>query len=418
MSKTTRFLPILLPALFAVGIWSASAAPAVSSPTGEERTVIFRFVAGDDMFYIPLEGNGSGLDSLVQTVQQHMEHLRAGRMYISVSSYDATGNASVPANRIGYLRNSRVKSELIVRTGVTEAMFVTDRVIREPYAESGLRDVVVVTLPASENKVLELAGAEAAARVAAFNKELSAEAALQAQRAESERIAAEQATRERIAAERAAREKADAERLAAERRERERAEAERLATERAEAERQVAEAAAEAKPYCFAFRTNVLYDAMLLPTLGVEWRVNRHLGIKVDGSRAWWGDEHGKRQNLWLVNPEVRWYLLRDKRFYVGVSGNFGEANIYKYPFGSIISSDTGYQGSFWGAGATVGYQLYLSRHFSIDFNVGLGYTRFEFDSFGITDGVRVYKDRDCTKNFWGPTQAGISLIWTIGGRK
>ena len=36
----------------------------------------------------------------------------------------------------------------------------------------------------------------------------------------------------------------------------------------------------------------------------------------------------------------------------------------------------------------------------------------------GITDGVRVYKERDRTKNFWGPTQAGISLVWTIGGNK
>lgn len=31
-------------------------------------------------------------------------------------------------------------------------------------------------------------------------------------------------------------------------------------------------------------RTNLLYDAFLLPTLGVEWRVNRYVGIKVDGS--------------------------------------------------------------------------------------------------------------------------------------
>lgn len=77
-----------------------------------------------------------------------------------------------------------------------------------------------------------------------------------------------------------------------------------------------------------------------------------------------------------------------------------------------------GYQGDLWGAGVTVGYQLRLSRRFSVDFNLGLGYTRCDYDSFKMIDGVRVYKDRNQSKNFWGPTQAGISLVWTIGGKK
>ena len=85
---------------------------------------------------------------------------------------------------------------------------------------------------------------------------------------------------------------------------------------------------------------------------------------------------------------------------------------------GNLLKDDTGYQGTMWGAGVTVGYQLPLSRCFSIDFNLGLGYTRSEYDSFGMTGGVRVYKERNKTKNLWGPTQAGISLVWTIGGNK
>lgn len=55
--------------------------------------------------------------------------------------------------------------------------------------------------------------------------------------------------------------------------------------------------------YRFAVRTNVLYDAFLLPTLGVEWRMNENVGIKLDGSLAWWGGNHGKVQKMWLVNP-------------------------------------------------------------------------------------------------------------------
>lgn len=123
-------------------------------------------------------------------------------------------------------------------------------------------------------------------------------------------------------------------------------------------------------------------------------------------------------QKVWLVNPEVRWYLLRDRRFYVGVSGSYGEYNIYKYLPGKLLKGDTGYQGKLWNAGVTLGYQLSLSRSFSLDFNLGLGYTRSAYDSFGMTDGVRIHKQQDRTKNFPGPTQAGISLVWTIGNNK
>jgi Protein of unknown function (DUF3575). len=161
-----------------------------------------------------------------------------------------------------------------------------------------------------------------------------------------------------------------------------------------------------------------LYDAFLIPTLGVEWRVTPSVGIKLDGSYSYLGDEHGKVQKMWLVNPEVRWYLLDSKRFYAGASANFGEYNVYKGMIGGMFPDNTGYQGKLYGGGLTVGYQLPLSKSFGIDFNLGLGYTHFEYDSFTVINETRVFKDRDKTKNFWGPTQAGISLIWTLGGKK
>ncbi|MCS2760317.1 DUF3575 domain-containing protein [Bacteroides ovatus] len=37
---------------------------------------------------------------------------------------------------------------------------------------------------------------------------------------------------------------------------------------------------------------------------------------------------------------------------------------------GGIVSKDTGYQGKLWNAGVTLGYQLSLSRSFSLDFNL------------------------------------------------
>lgn len=187
MSKKVHFLTMFFLCLCA-------ATRPVQAQERSETAYMFRFVAGSDMFYVPWSGNGSQLDSLLSALSANMEPLRGGERYISVSSYGATSGDARTAARMAYLRCSRVKSELITRGGVTESMFLTDRHIGAPY-EGVERNVVVVTFPASVEKVAELAGAEAAARVAAYNRGTSDEQ-------ERERMAAEKkAEEERIARE-------------------------------------------------------------------------------------------------------------------------------------------------------------------------------------------------------------------------
>jgi Protein of unknown function (DUF3575). len=161
-------------------------------------------------------------------------------------------------------------------------------------------------------------------------------------------------------------------------------------------------------------RTNLLCDAFLLPTLGVEWRITPEWGVKADGCFSHWGSETGNVQKTWLINPEVRFYMDNAKCFYSGVGGSYGRYNIHGFPLSKFLSQETGYQGALWNAGITVGYQLKLTRSFSLDFNLGLGYMCFEYDSFKMVDQVRVYKDKKQTKNYWGPMQAGVTLVWKI----
>ena len=393
MIKPIQNLLTLFGALFVVSVSYAQSDRHVA----EEKIATFVFLPENDMFL--LKGNETELERLYALVDAYRTEITTGRMPVYVDGYCASLPTAKENLRTAFVRANRVKSELILQKGLKEADFITNNYARAYHND---KDMVVVSLRIPAKGEPDNARTERERR----------------EQAERERQA--QAERERTEQERLAAERAAAERQAAERAEREKAEAGRIAREQTEADNMQRhnEPAVFTKPYCIAVRTNVLYDAMLLPTLGVEWRVNRDLGIRLDGSLAWWGGSSDKVQKMWLLNPEVRWYLLRDKRFYVGASGNYGQYNMYKYPIGSIVSKDTGHQGSMWGAGVTVGYQLYLSRHFSVDFNLGLGYTRFDYDTFGITDGVRVYQERDRTKNFWGPTQAGISLVWTIGGNK
>lgn len=364
----------------------------VETPAADEKVVTFKFLPGQDMFYIPYGGNDAELNRLYNMVEEYQAEITTGGMPVFVDGYCASGESAEASFKIAIARSNRVKSELITNKGLVEDNFITKNHTTTYTALDGksYRDMVVVTL-----------------RIPA--KVQQRDDAAERERLVREREAVEKARREQQQREQAEREKA----------ERERAERERAEAEARQAQAQtIVEPAAPSKPYCFAVRTNLLYDAFLLPTLGVEWRVNNNIGIKLDGSYSHWGDEKGKVQKIWLINPEMRWYLLDNKRFYVGASANFGEYNIYKYMLGGLFSDDTGYQGKLWGAGLTVGYQLYLSRSFSLDFNLGLGYTNLEYDSFNIVNETRVYKDKNKSKDFWGPTQAGISLIWTIGGSK
>ena len=254
----------------------------------------------------------------------------------------------------------------------------------------------------------EIAGAEAAARVEAYNKEVSGEAERERmaakEQAKAEQTAKEKAEQERIAAEQAAREKAEAERM-----ERERMAAEQVEKERLEAEEQArlqAEETAIATPYHFALRANLLRWATFTPDLGIEWRINPSWGISVNGSwTSWSWNEKDRRYALWEVAPEFRRYIGKEKRGYLGVMFKTGQFN-YKL-------SATGKQGDLTGGGITGGYQLKLNNALSMDFSLGLGYIHADYDKYVVINGVRVRRGSE-TKNWWGPVSAGVTLVWNI----
>lgn len=310
-----------------------------------DEIATFRFVAGKDMLYVPWNGNGGELERLYKLVDEYHAEIVAGHMPVYVDGYCASLSTRRENLHVAFIRANRVKSELIVHKGLLEKHFITKN-----YADSyqGFKDVVIVTL-----------------RIPVKKEEPTPEVYTQPE-----------PVKESVP---------------------------------------VVEAQPEPEPVVvtevktpdvffppFALRTNLLYDLFLTPTLGIEWRINADVGIKLDGSWAHWGNEHGKVQKLWLISPEVRWYMGEPKRFYVGAGANVGEFNLYKYMVGSFFPAHTGYQGNLYSGGVTVGYQLPIGSRFGIDFNLGLGYTRLKYDSFYLSNEVRVYRDRDRIKNFWG----------------
>lgn len=361
---------------------------------------VFRFVPDKDLFFVPFGSNEAELNRLCKVLQSHIDLLRAGRMYICVSSYAATGNAQTSAQRMAYLRNSRVKSELILRAGVTEQMFVTDRRIAARYSDS-LRNVVVVAFPASVEKIEQLAGEKAAEVIRSYYREIEIQ---QKDKIDAQRIGKEQQKREIAVREVESRRKAEEARTAAQAEAERKAAAERARLEAEEQARMAAEAIA--KPYTLALRANLLRWATLTPDVGVEWRISRSWGIVADGTwTSWSWDNKSRCYALWEVSPAIHYYIGKQKRGYVGAMYHIGQFN-YKL-------SGTGKQGDLQGGGIVGGYKLPIGKCLLLDFNLGIGCTHADFDTYVLTDGVKV-RTGNREKNYWGINKAGVTLVWKI----
>lgn len=175
----------LLTLLFALGLLAGptfgQTADNPSDPAPAEYT--FRFVAGDDMFYIPWSGNGEELDRLLACIAQNKAAITEGSVPVLVDGYCTSQPSEAENLALAKTRSNRVKTEMILRGGLTEACFRTQN-----HADKGNFVTVRLVIPATPSE----AELEAQRRAA---EEAEAERLEAAKRAEEERLAAEETRR-------------------------------------------------------------------------------------------------------------------------------------------------------------------------------------------------------------------------------
>ena len=331
--------------------------------TGKVPQVLFRFVKGKDMLYVPWNGNGAALDSLCRMINPAL----LDRGGIKVDGYSDT-------KRLSMIRCNRVKSELIIRKGLQEEHFTTTNNVGE---WNGMKNVVFVTLPI-------LLGMEAEKRKEAQGRDESV------QTDESVLIDAHEKPETATTLQQ---------------------EETTIQTTTSDAENlRIAETASsqmgDTDYGTFSLRANLLRWATLTPDLGIEWRIDRNWSIQVNGTwTSWSRDNSNRRYALWEVSPEIRYHLGKMKRGYLGVMYHAGEFN---YKTGGI-----GKQGDLMGGGLTGGYLLKLNRALGLDFSLGIGCTHADYEKYTVIDGVRV-KQGKADKNYWGVNRLGIGLVWNI----
>lgn len=346
------------------------AVPVVAQDNAD-TTYVFRFVPTDDMFYEALGDNRTELERLEYAVEKYYDDILEGNIPIRVDGYCNSGGNRKTNLKLAKDRSNRVKSELITYCWVVENSFITKN-------HSGEGDYVLVRLvvpkrlpspPPSEDA--DKPASDNSADVP-DNTPNNPEKEKPAEEPQTQSVQAEQPTT-----------------------------TETMQVPESLPTGEVGGAGS------FSLRANLLRWATLTPDLGIEWRINRLWGILVHGSwTSWSWSNKDRRYALWEVSPEVRHYIGKEKRGYLGAMYKAGAFN-YKL-------SVTGRQGDLMGGGITGGYGLRLNDALSLDFNLAVGCLHADYEKYEVIDGVRVRQGKE-SKNWWGPVGVGVTLVWQLG---
>lgn len=183
------------------------------------------------------------------------------------------------------------------------------------------------------------------------------------------------------------------------------------------------EEAGTCKPFYMALKTNLLYDALALPNIGVEFYLGKNISIIGNWLYGWWDKDN--RHRYWRAyggDVALRWWFgkrAEAKPLTGHHLGIYGGIVTYDFEFGG-----KGWMGglpgrSLWDrsnrfAGIEYGYSLPVARRLNIDFTVGLGYFGGKYIKY-VPRGNK-YEWLSTHNLTWiGPTKAEISLVWLIG---
>lgn len=176
----------------------------------------------------------------------------------------------------------------------------------------------------------------------------------------------------------------------------------------------------ESAPAAVQLRSNGLYDLALCPNIGIEIQTDLGLAWQLDYIGAWWNSPSRNRFfSNYAFQTEIRYYLASPKMTfpYTGHHvGLYGQMITYDFEFGG-----TGYQSRdldyTFGIGASYGYSFPLSKRWSLDLTIGLGYFQSRYDEYNprdVYDGKHFIKNETRRLTFWGPTKLEATFVWNI----
>lgn len=359
-------------------------ATGLQPPHGQQTdsVILFRFVPGKLMFYSPFKGNDRAIRDAAQLIDNHRKLITEGKAWIVIRGFCGSYPNRTQNLRAAKNRSNQVKSWFITHHGMKEDYY---RTVNTDSAFRGSRDVVALMglmyAPGYEPKPAGPTPEELQARRDSLEKlRIDSLQAIEAARREQLRLDS---------------------------------------LKRAEALQQLppTDSVPPAQPRIkfyqatpWYIKSNLLYDAVLMPSLEVEYRFNEHFSAAIEGNMAWWHN-NGKHKyyQLAAIVPEARYWFKPQgarKGHYVGLFGGPG--------WYDLENGKTGYRGEGGMVGLSYGYMFPVGKYFAFEAGIGLGYAHLKYEEYLPLDGHYVYQQTNRT-NYFGPLKLKFAFVWNIG---
>ena len=179
------------------------------------------------------------------------------------------------------------------------------------------------------------------------------------------------------------------------------------------------------KTFLMNIKSNLLYDALLVPNLGVEFYLNNRYSVAANYSLAWWSNDP-RHHYMQLIDVELegrRYFRGNDTHtgHYLSV---YGHANLYDFSF----DAERAWQGEGIGIGIGYGYiwQPFKNKRWKLDAFLRVGFYQSHYDPYHAGDpyaGKYYYDWEGLIENFqrrnhrlrwFGPTGLGVSISYDI----
>ena len=160
-----------------------------------------------------------------------------------------------------------------------------------------------------------------------------------------------------------------------------------------------------------ALKSNLLYDALCIPSLGTEVRLDSTLTLSVSSTYCPISYGSDRKWKNWSVQYEARHWFRRSFRGpYIGVFGIHGGFNLNRIPVFRLTSHRA--EGNFNGAGLTFGWHRILSPHWGIDTSLSAGYLHLRYRHY--REGRYGYLEYTKGRDYVGPVSLAVSLVYII----
>ena len=169
---------------------------------------------------------------------------------------------------------------------------------------------------------------------------------------------------------------------------------------------------ASSSPRYLAVKTNLAAWAGTIMNVAADVQVSEHFSVELPVLWCPWyvSDKHAVK--TFTIQPEARYWLSKPgKGHFFGVHAHVGWFNV-KWNRDRYQDTDR----PLLGAGISYGYLLPFNEHWAGEFTLGAGYANMRYDTYyNIDNGARIDTR---TKNYWGITRVGLSVVYRFNLKK